>query len=72
MLIGIEDYKYGVSGKTNFTQSKAKITITNGVETEVLRMVANSILFQEECVKNREDISYYTRLGFYNPPHVIV
>ena len=50
-LIGIEDYKYGLSGQTNFTQSEAKITITNGVETEVLRMVANSITLPNEYEK---------------------
>ena len=41
-LIGIEDYgSYGVY--TNFIQSGAKITITNGVTTEVIQMVAGSV-----------------------------
>ena len=50
-LIGLEDYKWGGNGQTDFTQSDAKITITNGVETEVLRMVANSITFPNEYEK---------------------
>ena len=39
-LIGIEDY--GSNG-AEFIQSGAKITITNGVTTEVIQMVADSI-----------------------------
>ena len=47
-LIGIEDYEWRGSGQTDFIHSEAKITITNGVETEVLRMVATSITFPNE------------------------
>lgn len=48
---GYEDYQCGGSGQTAFTQSDAKITITNGVETEVLRMAADSITFPNEYEK---------------------
>ena len=52
-LIGIEDYGWGGQGQTDFTQSGAKITITNGIRTEVIRMVADadSLTFPNEYAK---------------------
>ena len=49
-LIGIEDYGWGGQGQTDFTRSGAKITITNGIRTEVIRMVADadSLTFPNE------------------------
>ena len=52
-LIGMEDYGWGGQGQTNFTQCGAKITITNGVRSEVIRMVADadSLKFPNEYAK---------------------
>ena len=47
-LIGIEDFQWDGQGETNFLESGSKITITNGVSTEVDHMVASSITFPNE------------------------
>ena len=47
-LIGIEDYRFNSNGQTPFLQSGAKITITNGVNTEVVQMAGTSITYPNE------------------------
>ena len=47
-LIGIEDYNWRGNGQTDFLQSGAKITITNGVKAEVVQMAGTSITYPKE------------------------
>ena len=47
-LIGIEDYKWDGTWQTDFLQSGSKISITNGVNTEVVQMAGSSITYPNE------------------------
>ena len=47
-LIGIEDYQWNGHGETDLLQSGSKITLTNGVTTEVDQMVGSSITYPNE------------------------
>ena len=46
-VIGIEDYNFESDG-TPFLNSKAAVTITNGVKTVYKHMVADSISYSKE------------------------
>lgn len=61
-VIGIEDYNFENSG-TPFLNSKAAVTITNGVKTVYKHMVANTISYSKEwylfgCVTVTSDGDY--------------
>ena len=47
-LIGIEDFEWNGHGQTDLLQSGSKITITNGVNTEVDQMTGSSITYPNE------------------------